>query len=448
MEKQIQPEQRKNCLFVSKIPPTAEKQDVFLYFSQFGPIKLLELKSKLSGNTPQIATIEAESLEIYQKILKTTKHEFGEGIYLKVEELLEGDALEDKLQEVYKRRVSIFGVYGKVKNDSLKEAFSQFGEVEVCYLSYYKDNPSKAHGFITFKNEESAKKALAHKKIRLNKKNVKIKEFKVRQDRLKKSKSADSPPDEGTPEDQKNKKKFKSVEERRKISSSISSDNPPRQGIRQGDTTQTDLFLLRAQAEPSLISSSPISEPHPDEQRVRSHPEYEPEQDISHSHHNQRQNEYHYEDNSYERRPRPFGNYGNQNIANLNSFNEILTNLELERTQSRSHPHVQQWSEGAFFLDKTPNLFKKGRSPQASILEVKPLQNKKGLVNEYYNHLQDRRIYSLIRRLVVRDLHTRQLYDHGSTLEGIRRVAPSVNMNHSGMNIKLSKRHSQSRNQA
>jgi len=48
-------------------------------------------------------------------------------------------------------------------DDSLREFFSQFGEVSEASVVYERDNPrrSRGFGFVTFENDEEADKAIA-----------------------------------------------------------------------------------------------------------------------------------------------------------------------------------------------------------------------------------------------------------------------------------------------
>lgn len=203
-----------NCLFISKIPEDIKRKDLNFYFSQFGNVEILSLQRKPTGKTPQIAIIQASSEETFKKILETPLHKLSEeSSPMRIEEYLTGKELEEKQKDVYERRVSIFGVYGKMTNEEIKGKFSQFGEVEVCYLNYYPDNPFKAHGFITFCDLEGKENALRKKFIKINKKKVKIRPFNLKETgpyRKKKCKSADSPPS-----DDKNSSELKLRRERK-----------------------------------------------------------------------------------------------------------------------------------------------------------------------------------------------------------------------------------------
>lgn len=164
-------------LFVSNIPRKTSKFELIKYFSTFGEIDILSIKSKPNSNAPVIAQIDAKSKATFYRILNTKKHAIKPGCNVEVERLLKGENLKKKLNESARRKVSVFGIYGRVNEEKFREIFSVFGEVDYCYLTYYKDNRMKAHGFVAFKTEEAANKALAQGKIKVTKKNAKIKKF-------------------------------------------------------------------------------------------------------------------------------------------------------------------------------------------------------------------------------------------------------------------------------
>lgn len=60
-----------------------------------------------------------------------------------------------------KNKLFVGSLPWSLNNDSLRELFSQYGEiVEVVVISDRDTGRSKGFGFITFKNEEDAQKAL------------------------------------------------------------------------------------------------------------------------------------------------------------------------------------------------------------------------------------------------------------------------------------------------
>lgn len=172
---------RKYLLFVSKIPANTNKKTLAQYFCKFGKVKIRSLSSIPKAKIPMIAKIEALNSKTYEGILSKPEHQFLTGVSIQVEKLLKGDHLKKKNEQVYKRRISIFGVYGHLKKKKLKSLFSKFGEVETCFLKRYHDNKKKSHGFVTFIHAESALQAINKKFIWLNhakkKKKIKIKPF-------------------------------------------------------------------------------------------------------------------------------------------------------------------------------------------------------------------------------------------------------------------------------
>lgn len=162
-------------LFVSKIPFNMGEEKIVSYFKKYGEVKHIEVKQK-NGNLPKIAYLFMNNIESYEKILRTNSHIIEES-EVDVEELLTGDELKKKEKEISLRRISVFGIYGKISNDDFLDLFKVFGEVEIGYTVNYRDNPIKRYGFVTFKNRISVDKACKAKKIKINGKNAKIKKF-------------------------------------------------------------------------------------------------------------------------------------------------------------------------------------------------------------------------------------------------------------------------------
>lgn len=175
---EIKSQQKEHKLYISRIPNEVQLEELVNHFSKFGEITVTNVKKSSRKHKPYAVEVVTLSYSTFQKILTHSPHSLRDNsVEIEVEECLTGEALLKKEEEIFEKRVSIFGVYGKVTNEDLKEAFSQFGKVDYCYLNYYPDNPAKAHGFVTFFNQESASAAIKAKRVRMNRKNVKIKKF-------------------------------------------------------------------------------------------------------------------------------------------------------------------------------------------------------------------------------------------------------------------------------
>lgn len=96
---------------------------------------------------------------------------------IKCEKQLKGDELAKKELDVASRKVSVFNIRGTYNEAQFTELFLRFGEIEVAYFNEYKDKKNKFHGFVTFKNQQSAQIALQTGSFVFNDYIVKIKKF-------------------------------------------------------------------------------------------------------------------------------------------------------------------------------------------------------------------------------------------------------------------------------
>lgn len=83
------------------------------------------------------------------------------------------DEIEDKLRKLF-----VGGLSETTTEDSGKEYFSQFGDVENINILRYDDGKSRKFGFVTYADDESAKKCLTEKKEknhRLDEKEIEVK---------------------------------------------------------------------------------------------------------------------------------------------------------------------------------------------------------------------------------------------------------------------------------
>lgn len=164
-------------IFLSKIPQDLSRLALFDYFkANIGGIVYLKVRSK-SRNTPKIGLIQVSTNRDFRAIINSSPIVLPCGAEILAERQLTGGELSKKEDNLKERRVSVLGIYGNVTDDMLKGVFEQFGKIDVAYSRRYKDNPHKAYGFVTFLDADSACRAIAAGRVRLNGKNARIQRF-------------------------------------------------------------------------------------------------------------------------------------------------------------------------------------------------------------------------------------------------------------------------------
>lgn len=166
-------------IFLSKIPQKVSHRQLYSFFHRRMNIQdfvHFKICSK-SRDMPKIGIVQVLRRSDFDLVINSSPLVLKCGSEIQAERQLSGEELDRKQEEVQQKRISLMGIYGRVTNDLLREKFERFGEVDVAYCRRYKDNRHKAYGFVTFFDKNSALRALAAKKIKINSKNVRIQEF-------------------------------------------------------------------------------------------------------------------------------------------------------------------------------------------------------------------------------------------------------------------------------
>lgn len=146
-------------IYVTNLSEETTKQHLMEYFSTFGEVKDAKLGLLPNLRCKGYAKLTVANKETFQKILdgehtvltrKLIVEEFIHGEYLKL--------IKDKM--ITQRRICVFGIPKFLCNLELVEIFQNaFGEVENGYIRQNHKIKTFNHGFITFKDKESRRKA-------------------------------------------------------------------------------------------------------------------------------------------------------------------------------------------------------------------------------------------------------------------------------------------------
>lgn len=144
-------------IFVGGLPSHTTRQMLEKYFKTFGNVKNCQPKM-WKNNTKRckgFAIIILGDKKTYKKILELETHIFS-GREIECKEVLTRNELDNYSKNLSERKVYVRGISLKTEAEGLKEAFSQFGEVEMAYV--VKDRQSGislGFGYVTFIKKES-----------------------------------------------------------------------------------------------------------------------------------------------------------------------------------------------------------------------------------------------------------------------------------------------------
>lgn len=151
-------------LFVGGIRGKISKDKVEYFFSQFGSVKSVKLKTKMTKDGRLVCVghciVTMESENDRQKVLskKDLKME-GRRIFCK--KYMTGSELEYFHRDFNSRRIIITGLFDWITDEKLTRAFSKFGPIDNGYiLKNANDKSSKCSGFVLFHNPKSTEQAI------------------------------------------------------------------------------------------------------------------------------------------------------------------------------------------------------------------------------------------------------------------------------------------------
>ena len=166
-------------LFVTQIPSAYDKEDLLRCFNHD---PRLEIEAFIKGKgffNKKRAIIVTSNKPLFNYLLKKSRINSPEGFNLLIEEYLQGESLEKRVNDQAQRRVSLFKIKGHNSERRLKEALSVFGSVESCYMIKYRDKKDKYYGFATFETKDSCARAISAGKCQFNGKEIFIKPYKT-----------------------------------------------------------------------------------------------------------------------------------------------------------------------------------------------------------------------------------------------------------------------------
>ena len=129
-------------LIVLGLPWKATEDDIREYFEAFGPLTMIQLKTKESGQSKGFAFIRFKDLEVQEKVLLTRHMIQQRWCDVKIPESQElKNAMKNASCKIFVARLS-----ETISADDLREHFEKFGPVTDVYIP----KPFRSFAFVTF----------------------------------------------------------------------------------------------------------------------------------------------------------------------------------------------------------------------------------------------------------------------------------------------------------
>lgn len=135
-------------LIVLGLPWKATEDDIRDYFETFGPLTMIQLKTKDSGQSKGFAFIRFKDLEVQEKVLLTRHMIQQRWCDVKIPESQElKNAMRNASCKIFVARLS-----ETISADDLREHFDKFGPVTDVYIP----KPFRSFAFVTFQESKVA----------------------------------------------------------------------------------------------------------------------------------------------------------------------------------------------------------------------------------------------------------------------------------------------------
>lgn len=173
-------------VFVKGFPKEATADDITNYFTQFGAVKTIDLKTdKNTGQSRGFCFIVFEEQDVAKACCDYTPHLFC-GETLVVKEAAGGKGEQSSapapaepapapVSRTASRKIFAGGLPWEATADDMRAYFNQFGTVKMVDLKMGFDGRSKGYGFVEFDDAESANQALSYEPHEMGGKKIDVK---------------------------------------------------------------------------------------------------------------------------------------------------------------------------------------------------------------------------------------------------------------------------------
>ena len=160
-KRQPKKKHKKFQIFVGLIPNDTKSAHLLKYFSKFGEVSKISLKSKSRTKDRDTAVLEVLNFRTMEAILNHPKHIFH-GDVLLVDCFRTPEEIDRQKKSSIRRRVYVCNIPHDMLNEDFHEAFKPLGGIEkaIVYKRSCIHDPMENYGFVTFRTKKEAENAL------------------------------------------------------------------------------------------------------------------------------------------------------------------------------------------------------------------------------------------------------------------------------------------------
>lgn len=150
-------------LFVGGLPSSCTADLLNAYFSQFGEIleSLPQTWNKKSTKCRGFAIVKCSNEATFGRIMGFNKHVLLERVIECKPYFKNREQLKLHNSDLQERKIFVRGLSSKVSKKDLEGYFSQFGQLEICYVvKHKKSGKSKGFGYMCFLKKEDSEAVL------------------------------------------------------------------------------------------------------------------------------------------------------------------------------------------------------------------------------------------------------------------------------------------------
>lgn len=147
-------------LFIGGLKPSVKRTDIVAHFTKYGEVKNVNMGKLPAGmNNRGFAFVKFSSTKTVNSVLSEKQLIMGREVECRLSYGKKYNQVDMEINSKRKLYVSELSVDDT--NEDLQNYFSRFGKIDQAYIIYYPNtNISKCFGYVEFKKEASAAKAL------------------------------------------------------------------------------------------------------------------------------------------------------------------------------------------------------------------------------------------------------------------------------------------------
>jgi RNA recognition motif-containing protein len=151
-------------IFLGCVPGTATDESLTQFFSKFGRIVAVNLRTRQSdGKCAGFGKIVCADEATFRSILGA-KTILIEGRKLVTKKFLPEEEMLKERDSLSRRKLLVRNVKHTITDAEFENYFAQFGDIEICYVVRPKNcNDVKLHGFVIYRDQNVASRVLSKK---------------------------------------------------------------------------------------------------------------------------------------------------------------------------------------------------------------------------------------------------------------------------------------------